>query len=128
MQGQADAGTAADFIIQTVRANPGEVTILALAALTNVAIALERDPEIAQLWRSLVVLGGAFRVCGNVNPAAEANIFGDPEAAEYVMTHTRGENTFIMGLDVTHSCQLTGPELASFEGAVPCYRFSRNIA
>lgn len=52
--------------------------------MTNVALALQLDPSIGAKWRELVVLGGAFFVNGNVNPAAEANIFGDPEAADFV--------------------------------------------
>jgi len=96
------------------------VVVLALAALTNVALALQKDPAIASLWAKLVVLGGAYQVCGNVNPAAEANIFGDAEAADFVLRHAVGETTFLLGLDVTHQCSLTAEQLASLEGARYC--------
>ena len=58
-----------------MRAAPGEVTLLALASLTNVVLAVRLDPAVATNLGSLVVLGGAFNCMGNVNPAAEANIW-----------------------------------------------------
>ena len=68
-----------------VNAAPGEVTVLALASLTNVALALHLDPGIAGKLKRLVYLGGAFFVMGNVNPATEANVWHDPEAADWVL-------------------------------------------
>ncbi|MEW5303721.1 MAG: hypothetical protein WDW36_006385 [Sanguina aurantia] len=76
---------AAQFIVQAINAAPGEITLLALGPLTNIAAALALDPGIASKWATLVILGGAFFCNGNVNPAAEANIFGDPQAADAVM-------------------------------------------
>ena len=67
--------SAAQFIADAVRAAPGEVTLLALASLTNVVLAVRLDPAVATNLGSLVVLGGAFNCMGNVNPAAEANIW-----------------------------------------------------
>lgn len=61
-----------------------------------------------------------IQVSGNVNPSAEANIFGDPEAADYVFKHTNGDTTFVVGLDVTHDCVITGTELASLKGMFLC--------
>lgn len=107
-------GSAADFIIEQVNRDPGNVVVLCLAAMTNVALALKKDPTIANKWARLVVLGGAFNVSGNVNPAAEANIFGDPEAAEFVLS--RAKNMYMVGLDVTHTCLLTGDQLSSLKG------------
>lgn len=88
--------------------------MLALAACTNVAHAMQRDPTLHTKWKELVILGGAFQVSGNVSPAAEANIFGDPEAADFVLSV--GENIWMVGLDVTHSCVLTGEQLKSLNG------------
>lgn len=85
LQGAALEQTAASFILEMVHKYPGEVSILALASLTNIAQALMIDPSVAQKWGELVVLGGAFFVNGNVNPAAEANVFGDAEAADFVL-------------------------------------------
>lgn len=58
------------------------------------------------------------QVSGNVNPAAEANIFGDPEAADYVFKHTKGDTTYVVGLDVTHDCVISGTQLASLKGTI----------
>ncbi len=64
--------------------------------------------------RKLVVLGGAFHVSGNVNPAAEANIYGDPEAADYVLGH--GGTVHMVGLNVTHECILSSERLEGMRG------------
>lgn len=76
--------SAAQFLIDTVRAHPGEVRILAVGRMTNLARALQIDPAIAGLVRDVVLMGGAFWVPGNITPAAEANIWGDPLAADIV--------------------------------------------
>lgn len=78
-------GHAANFIIDTVRANPGEVTILALGPLTNLALALRMAPDIADDIKSIVYMGGAFFVWGNVTTAAEFNWWFDAEAAAIVL-------------------------------------------
>lgn len=76
--------SAAQFLIDQVRANPGQVRILAVGRMTNLARALQLAPDIADLVADVVIMGGAFRVPGNVTPAAEANIWGDPLAADIV--------------------------------------------
>jgi inosine-uridine nucleoside N-ribohydrolase len=91
------------FIIDTVRRNPGEITLLAVGTMTNLAMALEEDPEIAKLVKEVVIMGGAFGVNGqggNVTPVAEANIIGDPHAADVVLTAPWP--VVVVGLDVTH--------------------------
>lgn len=60
-------------------------------------------------------MGGAFFCNGNVNPAAEANIFGDPDAADYVFAHS-GASVRVVGLDVTHKCRFTRAELDALAG------------
>ena len=80
----ADRGPAA--IIRLARQRPGELTLVALGPLTNLAIALNVEPELPELLKSVVVMGGAFTVPGNTTPAAEFNIFVDPEAAEQVFS------------------------------------------
>ncbi|WP_064682415.1 nucleoside hydrolase [Rhizobium bangladeshense] len=87
------------FIIDTVRANPGEVRLVAVGRMTNLAMALKEDPEIAGLVKDVVIMGGNFYVPGNVSPVAEANIHGDPEAADIVMTAPW--KVVVIGLDVT---------------------------
>ncbi|MBB4504449.1 nucleoside hydrolase [Rhizobium johnstonii] len=87
------------FIIDTVRAHPGEVRLVAVGRMTNLALALKEDPEIATLAKDVVIMGGNFYVPGNVSPVAEANIHGDPEAADIVMT--AAWKVAVIGLDVT---------------------------
>jgi pyrimidine-specific ribonucleoside hydrolase len=72
-----------DLIVDTVRAHPHEVTIVAIGPLTNLALALARDPALPSLVKEVVIMGGSID-SGNSTPAAEANIFGDPEAAQIV--------------------------------------------
>ena len=76
--------TAVRFLIDTIRAHPGEVRVLAVGRMTNLALALTEAPEIADLVKDVVLMGGAFGTHGNITPAAEANIFGDPLAADIV--------------------------------------------
>ncbi len=75
---------AVDFIIKAIKTNPGEITLVTLGPLTNIATALLRAPEIASLIHRCVVMGGAANVVGNVTPSAEYNIWVDPEAAKIV--------------------------------------------
>lgn len=100
---------APDFLIEKVNQYPGEVTIVALGPLTNLAKAVELDPTFAKKVGQIVILGGAFAVNGNVNPAAEANIFGDPEAADIVFIC--GANILVIGIDITHQVYWTGKDL-----------------
>ncbi|MEM7354907.1 MAG: nucleoside hydrolase [Acidobacteriota bacterium] len=79
----AALGPAAQAMVETIRANPG-LTLVTLGPLTNVAMALALDPEIAGLVERCVVMGGAACTVGNVTPAAEYNIFVDPDAARTV--------------------------------------------
>lgn len=98
----AEAGSAAQFIVDTVLANPGEITLVAVGRMTNLALALRLCPEITQLVKSVVIMGGALGVnghSGNVTPVAEANIIGDPHAADIVFR--AGWPLTMVGLDVT---------------------------
>lgn len=100
---RADARPAHRLIVQTLRAHPGQVTLLAVGPLTNLALALAEDPGIASLVRQVVVMGGAFGVNGhggNVSPVAEANMFCDPHAADAVFA--ANWPVTVVGLDVTH--------------------------
>ncbi len=80
----ADTRPAHQLIIDLVRAHPGEVTLVAVGRMTNLALALQQAPDIAGLVRGVVIMGGAFHVNGNITPAAEFNIAFDPEAAHVV--------------------------------------------
>jgi purine nucleosidase len=76
---------AVEAIIECVMANPGEVTILAQAPLTNIATAYQRQPRIAKATRHLWIMGGTDNAIGNTIPAAEFNFYVDPEAAKIVL-------------------------------------------
>lgn len=89
---------AIDFIIETVRANPGEISIVATGPQTNVALALQMAPDIAGLVKQIVVLGGCFQTPGNITPVSEYNIWADPEAARVVLRS--GAPIILVPLDV----------------------------
>ena len=107
---QPDPRPAYQFIIDTVRAHPGEVTLIAVGRMTNLALVLKHDPDVAALVKQVIVMGGAFDVNGNVSPAAEANIHGDPEAADLVFTASWP--VVVVGLDVTMKTVMTSGYLA----------------
>ncbi len=87
------------FIIDAIRANPGEVTILAIGPLTNIALAIRLDPEIVSLAKRIVYMGGAIEVPGNTTPAAEFNWWFDPEAAK-MSVRAPFADQLIVALDV----------------------------
>ncbi|CAA2988241.1 probable uridine nucleosidase 1 [Olea europaea subsp. europaea] len=101
--------TASEFLVNKVSEYPGEVSILALGPLTNLALAVKRDSSFARKVKRVVILGGAFFALGNVNPAAEANIYGDPEAADIVFTS--GANIDVVGINITTQVKLTDADL-----------------
>lgn len=98
-RGTPDARRAPQLIIDTIMANPGEITLVPLGPLTNVALAVATEPRIAQNVKEVVLMGGAATVPGNVSPVAEANIRNDPEAA-HIVFHAGWPITMV-GLDVT---------------------------
>lgn len=87
-----------DFIIETLAASPGEVHLVATGPLTNIALALQREPRITQWAASFTIMGGSF-TRGNATPAAEFNIFADPDAAAIVFD--AGWQVVMIGLDLT---------------------------
>ena len=108
------ADPAADFIRQTVRRYPGEVTLITLGPQTNVAIALASDPGLAKLIKGIVMMGGSLSG-GNVTPSAEFNLYVDPEAARIVFQS--GIPISMVGLDVTRKTALTDAHVQRLEGA-----------
>lgn len=92
---------AVDFIIETIRNEPAAtVTLCTLGPLTNVALALERAPDVGGRIAEIVMMGGGFFEGGNITPAAEFNVYVDPEAADTVFRS--GVPIVMMPLDVTH--------------------------
>jgi purine nucleosidase len=100
------AAHAVDFIIDTLRREPpGAVTLCALGPLTNIAMAFEKAPDIVARLAGIVLMGGAYFEVGNITPAAEFNIYVDPQAAEIVFRS--GADLTVMPLDVTHKALVT---------------------
>jgi inosine-uridine nucleoside N-ribohydrolase len=101
---QPVAAHAVDIIIETIMNSPGEITLVPIGPLTNIALALRREPRIAQSVREVVIMGGALRVPGNTTPAAEFNIYADPHAAH--MVFHAGWPIRLVALDVTNKTLL----------------------
>jgi len=99
-----------DYIIDTLMAaEPKTITLCTLGPLTNIAMALVKQPAIADRIVEIVMMGGAYFEVGNITPAAEFNIYVDPEAADVVMRS--GIPMVMMPLDVTHQIQSTPERL-----------------
>ena len=106
-------GHAVDFIRDTIRAHPpGEITLVAIGPLTNLASAIIQAPDIATRAREIVLMGGAIGL-GNTTPAAEFNIYADPHAAHVVFK--AGVPLVMHGLDVTHQALVTPARLAAIQ-------------
>jgi purine nucleosidase len=113
---------APDLIVAEARRRPGEITLVTLGPLTNLAIAVLQEPRLPRLLRRWVLMGGAFRVPGNTTPTAEWNIHCDPEAAKIAFaawqTAVDGDpsipRALALGLDVTETARITPEDLAAF--------------
>lgn len=114
-QGKPLDKPAAQFIVEMVMSNPGEITLVPVGPLTNIALALALEPQIAQNVAGVVIMGGAGTVNGNVNPAGEANIYHDPHAADVVFG--AGWPITMVGLDVTMKTVMSDDYLASLQGS-----------
>ncbi|OYT93850.1 MAG: nucleoside hydrolase [Burkholderiales bacterium PBB3] len=97
---RVDPRSSAQFIVDMARAHPGEITLVAVGPLGNLAAALMLEPALKTLLREVIIMGGTVLEPGNVSPVAEANIWNDPHAADKVFT--AGWKLTMVGLDVTH--------------------------
>lgn len=115
---QADKRRAAQFIVDTVMASqPGEITLLTLGPLTNLAIAVALEPRIAERVQEVVVMGGAAHGRGNASATAEANFRNDPEAAKIVLNAPW--KVIMVGLDVTTQTIMTPEYLRALTTTAP---------
>ena len=106
-------GHAVDFLIDTLRSEAaGSVTLVPIGPLTNIATAMQRAPDIIGRIGQIVLMGGAYFEVGNVTPAAEFNIYVDPEAADIVFRS--GVDLVVMPLDVTHKALTTRARVEAF--------------
>jgi inosine-uridine nucleoside N-ribohydrolase len=106
--------TAPELIRRIVRENPGEIAIVAVGPLTNVALALRADPELASMIPAIVIMGGSLSG-GNMTPAAEFNLYVDPEAARIVFD--ANIPLTMVGLDVTRKCRVSEDHIKQLEAA-----------
>jgi purine nucleosidase len=106
---EAGPWRAADLIVDRVMAAPGEITVIAVGPLTNLALATRLEPRLVESVRQVVVMGGAVTVPGNESPLAEANFYNDPEAAQIVLE--AGFPLALVGLDVTLQAVITPAEI-----------------
>ncbi|TLX48601.1 nucleoside hydrolase [Pseudoalteromonas phenolica] len=102
IESKANEEIAHDLIIKSIKEHPNEITLIAIGRLTNLALAIKKAPEITSLVKEVIIMGGAFGFnghAGNLTPFAEANIFGDPHAADIVVS--ANWPVTMVGLDVT---------------------------
>jgi len=114
---------ATNLIIQTIHAYPGQVSILSLGPMTNLALAIRLEPSIIPLTREVIVMGGSFNV---LNPEPEFNVRCDPEAAQIVFTS--GWNVHILGLDITRRIHFSRRDFASLPDGNPAVELLRGQA
>jgi purine nucleosidase len=107
---QPVAQHAVDLLIERILAAPGEITLVAVAPLTNLALAIRREPRIIPAVREVIIMGGALRHQGNTTPLAEFNTYVDPHAAH--MVYHSGMPITLAPLDVTYQCILTPDDVA----------------
>ncbi len=110
---------AAQFIVEQVMTHPGEITLVAIGPLTNIALALKLEPRIADAAHEIIVMGGTVLAPGNVSPVAEANVRNDPEAAALVFSAPW--HLVMVGLDVTTATVMDAEYLAELETANNLY-------
>jgi purine nucleosidase len=117
---------AVDYLIERFLAEPGELTLFAIGPLTNVALAIRKEPKFAQAVKELVIMGGAVRSGGNITPLAEFNIHEDPHAAHIVFNS--GIPITLIPLDVTYQCLLTSTDLERLNRIdSPIAKFVRDV-
>ena len=122
---KADARFGPDLIIQLVHQYPHEITLIPVGPLTNIALAVSKDPSIVPLVKNIVAMGGSI-TGGNVNGAAEANIYNDPEAAAIVFN--AGWMVTMIGSDVGERTLMTRKDLAQLAGHGPESDFVAKLA
>ena len=117
---RVDSCHAAEFMARTAAAFPGQVTLVTLGPLTNLALALEHHPRELQKLAAVVIMGGALTVPGNVTPAAEYNIWADPDAAQLVLSSDL--DLTMVGLDVTANMRLENEDIRRLTQGGPVAR------
>jgi purine nucleosidase len=102
-----------DFLIEKILSAPGKMTLVCIGPLTNIAVAIRKEPRILKSVSEVVIMGGAIRHQGNTTPLAEFNVFVDPHAAH--MVYHSGMPITLVPLDVTYQCILTREDVNSLQ-------------
>ena len=102
-----------DFLIEQIMANPGEITLVAIGPLTNIALAIRQEPLIVEAVKEVFIMGGALRHEGNTTPLAEFNTYVDPHAA-HIVYHS-GMPITLTPLDVTYQCILLAEDVTRLQ-------------
>ncbi len=111
-----------DFLIEKILSSPGEITLVAIGPLTNVALAIRQEPRIVGALKEIIIMGGAIRYEGNTTALAEFNTYVDPHAAHIV--YHAGIPTTLVPLDVTYQCVLTSGDverLQKIDSPIPTF-------
>ncbi|HEX2994917.1 MAG TPA: nucleoside hydrolase [Anaerolineales bacterium] len=117
---------AVDYLIERVLKEPGQLSIFPIGPLTNIALAIRKEPAFAKAVKELVIMGGAIRESGNMTPLAEFNIYVDPHAA-HIVFHS-GIPITLIPLDVTHKCLLKSEHIDRLlKINSPISRFIRDV-
>jgi purine nucleosidase len=103
-----------EFLINKIMSTPGEMTLVCIGPLTNVAVAIRKEPGIIKAVKEVIIMGGAIRHEGNSSPLAEFNVHVDPHAAH--MVYHSGMPMTLVPLDVTYHCALTRQDVARLQG------------
>ena len=124
-QRRSTARVAAEIIIDKLNAQPGEITLVAVGPLTNLAAAEAKCPGILAKAKEIVVMGGAFQHRGNITPQAEFNIYCDPEAAEKVFASR--DDVVVLPLDVTTRITFTDAHAELIRQTAPDHAIARLV-
>ena len=114
-----------DMIIEKLMAAPGEITLIAIGPLTNLAAAEEKSPGILAKAKEVVIMGGAFRQEGNITPKAEFNIYSDPQAAAIVFASR--DDLVVLPLDITEQVTFREDRASELRRAAPASRIAKFI-
>jgi purine nucleosidase len=112
--GKALSQHSSDFLIEKILSAPGEISLVAIGPLTNLALAIRKEPRIVPAVREVYIMGGAIRHEGNTTPLAEFNTYVDPHAA-HIVFHS-GMPITLTPLDVTYQCILTSDDVDGLQG------------
>lgn len=116
-RGNAIEEDAADFLIRMAREHRGELVLCPIGPLTNIALAIQRDPDFVKNVKRIVIMGGSLEEGGNITAHAEANIYHDPHAADVVFA--AGGKVEMVGLDVTHRILCTKADFGAIAAQSP---------